>query len=87
MFRDAPGNASSIATIGASAPGANELAHELIDTLDPLTVSEQAKECMHDKVDEYEDETLDEIARRADGGDADAEQAMAEFEAALAGCR
>lgn len=82
---------------GASAPPAEELANEIIDTLEsngePL--SDEVKRCMRDKVDDFEltdDEQqgfsdLDDVASKAADGQAQALQIMERFEASLASCR
>lgn len=81
----------TLTACGASAPPANELAHELVDTLD---VSDAVKDCMHDQVDGFrlseEDavgfKDLDDVAAKADGGNERAIQIMNDFTAALASC-
>ncbi|HUF98327.1 MAG TPA: hypothetical protein VMM60_09360 [Ilumatobacter sp.] len=80
-----------LAACGASAPPANELAIEVIDSLQG--VSETEKECMRAEVDKYEGEDLDRFAELADqyeqGNTTDTSGAeeMDAFEAALAACR
>lgn len=69
---------------GASAPPANELAIEVIDSLD---VSETVKECMRAEVETFEGEELDEIAAAADDGNTDAVASMLAFQEALEDCQ
>jgi predicted NBD/HSP70 family sugar kinase len=81
---------------GASAPPADELANEIIDTLENngVPVSDEIKACMHTKVDEFaltEEEAqgfenLDDVAKKADAGNEQAIQIMQRFEDALASC-
>jgi hypothetical protein len=81
---------------GAAAPPARELADEMIDTLevDGVPVSDEIKECMHRKVDEFAlteaestgFENLDDVANKADEGNEQAKLIMARFEAELASC-
>ena len=81
---------------GASAPPADELALEVIDSMelrDEITAETAA--CMRDEVtgftltDEqalgFED--FDDVATKADQGNEQAQNIMADFEAALAACR
>lgn len=81
----------ALAACGASAPPANELAIEVIDSLDG--VSEAEKACMRAEVDKYEGEELDEFAALADeyarGKTTDTSGAVEidAFEAALAACQ
>ena len=82
---------SVLTACGASAPPAKELANELIDTLD---VSDEVKDCMHTKVDDFsltEDqaqgfEDFDDVATKASGGNELALGILDDFEAALASC-
>ena len=77
---------------GASAPPAEELALELIETLD---VDEAAKACMRDEVTGFtltEEqaqgfENLDDVAQKAADGNEQAQNIMDAFEASLAACR
>jgi hypothetical protein len=77
---------------GASAPPAEELALEVIDTLD---VEESVKACMRDEVTGFTltDEQavgfvdLDDVAAKAAGQNEQAQNIIAELEAALAACR
>jgi hypothetical protein len=76
---------------GASAPPADELADEMIDTLD---VSDEVKACMHDVVANFslseEDaqgfDDLDDVAAKAADGQERAIQIMDDFEQQLAAC-
>ena len=80
-----------LAACGASAPPADELADELIDTLD---VSDSDKECMHREVEDFSltaeeavgFEDLDDVATKADEGNELAQQIMQRFEDSLASC-
>jgi hypothetical protein len=81
---------------GAAAPPADELANEMIDTLEQngVPVSDEVKDCMHLKVDEFaltEEESLgfenlDDVADKAADGNEQAKRIMARFEAELASC-
>ena len=81
---------------GASAPPAKELADEMIDTLEEngTPVSDEVKACMHKKNDEFEltpeeakgFKDLDDVASKAHGGNAQAKEILARYEAALASC-
>ena len=81
---------------GASAPPADELAHEIIDTLeeDGVDVSDEVKACMHQRVDDFQlteaeatgFENLNDVADKADDGNEQAQQIMQRFEAELASC-
>ena len=81
-----------LSACGASAPPARELALEMVDTLE---VSEDVKSCMRDEVENFrlseEDaqgfSDLDDVASKAADGQERAIQILADFEAALAGCR
>ena len=83
---------SVLSACGASAPPAKELADELIDTLE---VSDEVKACMHEAVADFSlteeqaagFENFDDVATKADGGNEQALQILADFEAALAACR
>ena len=83
---------SVVTACGASSPPARELAHEMVDTLD---LSDDVKDCMHDRVDSFalsEEDALgftdlDDVAAKADGGNERAIQIMNDFQASLAGCR
>jgi hypothetical protein len=76
---------------GASAPPAQELALEVIETLD---VDEDVKACMRAEVEGFgltdEEaqgfEDLDDVAAKAAGGNELAQNIIADFEAALAAC-
>lgn len=82
---------SFLTACGTSPPPADELALELIDTLD---VSDAVKACMRDEVSGFTltDEqqagfnSLDDVADKADGGNEQALAIMADFQAALAAC-
>ena len=81
---------------GAAAPPAAELADEIIDTLEQngVPVSDEVKECMHRKVDDFAlteqeatgFENLDDVADKAADGNEQAKLIMARFEAELASC-
>jgi hypothetical protein len=81
---------------GASAPPADELANEIIDTLehDGVPLSDEVKACMHRKVDDFaltpEEaqgfENLDDVANKAADGNEQAKLIMDRFEAELASC-
>jgi hypothetical protein len=73
-----------LAACGASAPPADELAIEVIDSLD---VSESVKECMRAEVDKFDEDELDQIAAAADDGDAEGLAGIAAFQAALEDCQ
>ncbi len=73
-----------LAACGASAPPADELAIEVIESLD---VSESAKQCMLAVVDTFDEEELDQIAAAADDGDAEGLAAIDAFQAALEDCQ
>ena len=83
---------SVVTACGASSPPARELAHEMVDTLD---LSDEVKDCMHDRVDGFalsEEDALgftdlDDVAAKADGGNERAIQIMNDFQASLASCR
>jgi hypothetical protein len=72
-----------LAACGASAPPADELAIEVIDSLD---VSESVKECMRAEVGTFAEDELDQIAAAANDGDAEGLADMAAFQAALEDC-
>lgn len=73
-----------LAACGASAPPANELAIEVIDSLD---VIDAVKECMRAKVDTFAGDELDQIAAAAEDGNAEGLAAIAAFQAALEDCQ
>lgn len=83
-----------LSACGASAPPARELAHEMIDSLDPAEVDDTVKACMHAKVDDFgltEEqaqgfEDLDDVADKAAGGNELAINIITDFQAALASC-
>lgn len=80
-----------LAGCAASSPPGKELAVEMIGTLD---VSDQVKECMIGRVDDFaltEDEAIgfedfDDVAAKAADGNEQALQILARFEADLAAC-
>jgi hypothetical protein len=80
-----------LSACGASAPPAQELAIEIVDTLD---VSDAVKDCMRDEIDGFtltEEQAagfsdLDDVAKKAAGGNETAIDIMADFEAALTAC-
>lgn len=82
---------SLLTACGASAPPAKELANEMVDTLD---VPDSVKACMHEAIAEFsltEEQAqgfkdFDDVATKADGGNALAIGILADFEAALASC-
>lgn len=80
--------ATGLTACGTSAPPANELAIELIDALeaDGTLKSTQAA-CMRERVEAYSDEELDDLAERADSGNAEALDGMRKFQQDLADCR
>ena len=81
---------------GAAAPPADELANEMINTLevDGVPVSDEVKLCMHGKVEEFEltddelqgFESFDDVASKAADGQQQAIDIMDRFEASLASC-
>ena len=81
---------------GASAPPADELADELIDTLEKngQPVSDAVKACMHQAVADFEltpeeaqgFENLDDVAKKAADGNEQASQILQRFEDELAAC-
>lgn len=81
----------ALTACGASSPPAEELAIEMIDTLE---VSESVKACMRSEVDDFQltdeqavgFEDLDEVAEKAANGNELAQNIMRDFEAALASC-
>jgi len=85
-----------LSACGASAPPADELANEIIDTLEVngVPVSDDVKLCMHGKVEEFEltddelqgFESFDEVATKAADGQQQAIAIMDRFEASLASC-
>lgn len=80
--------ATGLTACGASAPPANELAIELIDSLEAdKTLSATEADCMRDRVGEYDGETLDDLAERADSENAEALAELAQFQQDLADCR
>ena len=80
--------ATGLTACGASAPPANELAIELIDSLEADgTLTERQAECMRDRVGEYTGDELDDLAERADSKNAEALEGIQQFERDLAGCR
>lgn len=72
---------------GASAPPPNELAIEIVDTLD---VSDAVKDCMHDTLEDYPDSELEAITNGLESDNtetqADAQDALDRFERDLASC-
>lgn len=80
--------ATGLTACGASAPPANELAIELIDSLeaDGTLTADQAG-CMRDRVGEYTGEELDDLAERADSNNAEALEGIQKFERDLRACR
>jgi hypothetical protein len=88
----------TLSACGAAAPPADELADELIDTLeaDGVPLSDEVKDCMHGVVDEFtltdeemEDtgaSNLDGVAEKAADGQAASEAVIARFQAELTAC-
>lgn len=80
--------AFTLTACGASAPPAEELAGEVIDSLVLRgQITERQAECMHEHVAEFDGELLDDLGERAASGNADALAELDEFEAVLAACR
>ena len=79
--------AFTLTACGASAPPAEELAGEVIDSmvLRGQITADQAP-CMHEHVATFEGELLDDLGERAASGNADAVVELEEFQAALAAC-
>ncbi|MDJ0769250.1 MAG: hypothetical protein QNJ12_10665 [Ilumatobacter sp.] len=83
--------AGALTACGASSPPAEELALEVIESLD---VDESVKECMRDEVTGFtltEEQAqgfvdLDDVADKAARGNEQAQNIMADFEASLAAC-
>ena len=85
-----------LSACGASAPPADELANEMIDTLevDGVPVSDEIKACMHGKVEEFQltndelqgFESFDDVATKAADGQQQAIDIMNRFEQSLASC-
>jgi len=81
---------------GSQPPPADDLANEMIDTLevDGVPVAQSVKDCMHAKVDEWqlseEDATgfkdLNDVADKAAEGQERALQIMQDFQDSLASC-
>ena len=92
----AAGLVALLTACGASAPPADELANEMIDTLEVngVPVSDEIKVCMHGKVEEFQltdDElsgfdSFDDVAAKAADGQQQAITIMDRFEASLASC-
>lgn len=80
-----------LSACGASAPGARELALEMVDTLD---VSDPVKECMRQEIADFgltEAQAtgfsdFDDVAAKAADGNEAALQIMGDFQSALAAC-
>jgi hypothetical protein len=76
-----------IAVVGltgcSSTPGAQRVALDMIQTLE---ISDDAKVCMTDKVEQYSADELDRIAELADEGNAEGVEDLAKFEDDLATC-
>ena len=85
--------ALALTACGTSPPPANELAKEMIDTLE-VAKDPKVKDCMYKVVDEFtlsdEDaqgfDNLDDVADKAADGQARAIEIMNRFEADLAAC-
>jgi hypothetical protein len=81
---------------GASAPPGRELADEMIDTLerDGRPLSDEVKACMHEVVESFQltadeaqgFEDLDDAAKKAADGNAQANVVMDRFESELEAC-
>jgi hypothetical protein len=67
----------------ASIPPAKRVAQDVVDTLE---VSDSVKACMLDRIDEYSEDDLQDIAESADAGNTDGVADLARFERDLAGC-
>jgi hypothetical protein len=79
--------AFTLTACGASAPPAEELAGEVIDSLVLRgQITERQADCMHEHVAEFEGELLDDLGERAASEDATALAELEEFQAALAAC-
>lgn len=74
---------------GVSAPPPNELAGEIIDTLDELP--ESVRVCMREQLAEYTDQDLEAITNGLESENtetqAEAQAALDKFESDLASCR
>lgn len=72
----------------ATVPSAKRVAQDTVDAMavrGEITSIEQA--CMRDRIDEYSEARLQEIAERAQEADVAARAELAVFEEALAACR
>lgn len=80
--------AAGLTACGASAPPAEELAIEVIDSmLERGEITEATAECMTERVGEYEDDELDRIVENADAQDDAALEQLDQFQADLEACR
>ncbi len=74
---------------GVSAPPPNELAGEIIDTLDELPASVRA--CMREQLAEYSDDDLESITNGLESDNTEtqteAQAALDQFQSDLASCR
>lgn len=78
----------TLTACGASAPPAEELAGEVIDSLVLRgQITERQADCMHEHVAAFDGELLDDLGERAASGNAEALAELDEFQAALAACR
>jgi hypothetical protein len=78
-----------LAACGVSAPPPNELAGEIIDTLDELPASVRA--CMREQLAEYSDDDLESITNGLESDNTEtqteAQAALDQFQSDLASCR
>jgi hypothetical protein len=78
---------AAIAAVGLagcnSTPSAKRVA---LDTIETLDISEEAKDCMTVKVEEYPEEELEQIADLAADGNPEGVAGLAQFEEDLATC-
>ena len=78
---------AALAAVGlsacSSAPSAKRVALDMIETLD---ISESAKACMTQKVEDYPEGDLEKIAELADNGDAEGLKQLNQFSDDLATC-
>jgi polyhydroxyalkanoate synthesis regulator phasin len=79
--------ALTLTACGASAPPAEELAGEVIDSLVLRgQITAEQGDCMHEHVATFEGELLDDLGERAASENAEALAELEEFQAALARC-
>jgi hypothetical protein len=80
-----------VAAIGlsacASTPSSRRIAEDTVDRMVVQgQISEAVGECMHEQIDEYSTDELQDIAESADAGDPDGVADLARFERDLAAC-